>query len=71
VSLLAIPERISVTTTALKWKRVKVGGKWVRRRVRVRIRVLVANPRLAQLVSEAEAVRRAAPYAIDCSTVTP
>lgn len=56
-TLLGIPTRITVTKTVSR--RVRVKGRWVTRRVRVRR--LGANPLLAQIAREAEAARRAEP----------
>jgi hypothetical protein len=56
--LLKIPAKVAETKTVYRWKRVLVHGKWVRKRVAFRVRVLVANPALASLVNQAERDRR-------------
>lgn len=64
VNLLLIPERVYVSKLVPRVKRVKVKGRWVRRTVRVRVRVLVPNPRLTNLIADVVAIR-------NCAGVTP
>lgn len=63
-NLLLIPARVYVSKRVSRVKRVKVKGRWVRRTIRVRVRVLVPNPRLANLIAGVVAIR-------DCAGVTP
>lgn len=67
-SLLRVPERVSRIKIVTRYKRVRVDGRWVRRRVKVRVRVLVPNPRLDAIEFEARAAHRAlpAPYNVEC-----
>jgi hypothetical protein len=73
ISLLGMPERVAETRVVYRRKRVKVKGRWVWRRVAVRVRVLVANPELARVVAQAEQahVTSEPPYNRDCTGITP
>lgn len=57
INLLRIPERVYVSKLVARVKRVRVNGRWVRRTVRVRVRVLVPNPRLTNLIASVVAIR--------------
>jgi hypothetical protein len=61
VALLGISQRVYVTKTV--WtRRVRVGGRWIKKRIRVLIRVRVPNPKLAQVIGEATTAWSNSPY---------
>ena len=68
VCQLGVPERVSQIKLVTRYKRVRVDGRWVRRRVKVRVRVFVPNPTLDWIVFAASADHRALPppYNIQC-----
>jgi hypothetical protein len=61
VVLLGIPKRVYVTKTT--WtRRVRVHGRWIKKRIRVAIRVRAPNPKLAQVIGEAMVAWSNSPY---------
>lgn len=70
-TLYGIPAKVAQRKYVYRWKRVRVKGKLVSRRVRVPIRVVVPNPKYTLVVQEAESARRASPYFRDCTGITP
>jgi hypothetical protein len=68
ISLLGVPERVSRIRIVTRYKLVRVDGRWVRRRVKARVRVLVPNPALFWIVLEANSTHRSRlpPYNMEC-----
>jgi hypothetical protein len=60
-SLYGIPAKVYVAKTVYRWKNVRVNGRLVRKRVAIKVRVLVANPRIAAIVKQADDARRLLP----------
>lgn len=60
-SLYGLPTKIYVAKTVYRWKQVRVNGRLVRKRVAVKVRVPTDNPKIAQIVTQADNARRLLP----------